>query len=86
MIRTTKLAGILLLSTALVAAFLIARTSFNFESSAEAAGGKVKSLTGVAPERYAYYPGTEELGKDAIRVCGWLGLLTLGLLWPVAFI
>jgi hypothetical protein len=23
---------------------------------------------------------------DAIRVCGWLGLLTLGLLWPVAMI
>ncbi len=23
---------------------------------------------------------------DAIRVCGWLGLLTLGLLWPLALI
>ena len=23
---------------------------------------------------------------DAIRVCGWLGLATLGLLWPIAFV
>ena len=23
---------------------------------------------------------------DAIRACGWLGLVTLGILWPVAFI
>ena len=40
--------------------------------TAEAAGGKVKSPTGIAPDRYAYYPGTEELAKDEIRViaCG----------------
>jgi ribonuclease Z len=32
----------------------------------------VKSPTGVAPERYAYYPGTEALRKDEIRLiaCG----------------
>ena len=37
-----------------------------------AAGGVVKSPTGAAPDRYVYYPGTEELGKDEIRVtaCG----------------
>jgi ribonuclease Z len=36
------------------------------------AGGVVKSPTGVAPERYAYYPGTEALRKDEIRLiaCG----------------
>jgi ribonuclease Z len=36
------------------------------------AGGKVKSPTGVAPDRYAYYPGTEELKPDEIRLiaCG----------------
>ncbi len=40
--------------------------------SAEAAGGKVKSATGVAPDRYVYYPGTEKLNKKEIRVvaCG----------------
>ena len=31
------------------------------------AGGVVESPTGVAPDRYVYYPGTEELVKDEIR-------------------
>jgi ribonuclease Z len=37
-----------------------------------AAGGTVTSPTGIAPDRYVYYPGTEELAKDEIRViaCG----------------
>ena len=37
-----------------------------------AAGGKVTSPTAAAPDRYAYYPGTEELGPDEMRVvaCG----------------
>ena len=36
------------------------------------AGGVVTDPTGTAPDRYVYYPGTEELGKDEIRViaCG----------------
>ncbi|TDI32200.1 MAG: MBL fold metallo-hydrolase [Acidobacteria bacterium] len=36
------------------------------------AGGTVNSPTGTAPDRYAYYPGTEELAKDEIRLiaCG----------------
>jgi ribonuclease Z len=41
-------------------------------STAEAAGGKVVNPTGTAPDRYVYYPGTEELKKDEIRLiaCG----------------
>jgi len=41
-------------------------------SAAQAAGGKVTDPNGVAPDRYVYYPGTEELGKDEIRLiaCG----------------
>ena len=37
-----------------------------------AAGGKVTSRTGIAPDRYVYYPGTEELSKNEIRLfaCG----------------
>ncbi len=37
-----------------------------------AAGGVVQSPTAAAPERYVYYPGTEELAKDEIRLiaCG----------------
>ncbi len=40
--------------------------------SAHAAGGKVADPNGTAPDRYVYYPGTEELGKDEIRMiaCG----------------
>jgi len=36
------------------------------------AGGVVKSPTGIAPDRYVYYPGTEALDKDEIRLiaCG----------------
>ena len=36
------------------------------------AGGKVKSPTGVADDRYVYYPGTEELKSDEMRLiaCG----------------
>ena len=41
-------------------------------SDAEAAGGVVQSPTDAAPDRYVYYPGTEELAQDEIRViaCG----------------
>jgi ribonuclease Z len=35
---------------------------------AEAAGGKVTDPMGTAPDRYVYYPGTEPLAKDEIRV------------------
>jgi ribonuclease Z len=39
---------------------------------AHAAGGVVESRTGVAPDRYVYYPGTEALAQDEIRLtaCG----------------
>jgi len=37
-----------------------------------AAGGVVQSPTGVAPDRYVYYPGTEEIAEGEIRLiaCG----------------
>jgi hypothetical protein len=47
-------------------------------STAEAAGGGVKDPTGVAPDRYVYFPGTEKLGKDEIR------LIALGTGMPAA--
>ncbi|MFB3076600.1 MAG: guanitoxin biosynthesis MBL fold metallo-hydrolase GntH [Lysobacterales bacterium] len=45
---------------------------FAATSDVLAAGGKVTDPTGVAPDRYVYYPGTEALSKDEIRVvaCG----------------
>ena len=45
---------------------------------AEAAGGKVTNPDGTAPDRYMYYPGTEALGKDEIR------LIALGTGMPLA--
>ena len=41
-------------------------------SLVHAAGGKVSDPNGTAPDRYVYYPGTEVLGKDKIRLfaCG----------------
>jgi ribonuclease Z len=39
---------------------------------ARAAGGMVKGPNVIAPDRYVYYPGTETLAKDEVRViaCG----------------
>jgi ribonuclease Z len=41
-------------------------------SDAEAAGGVVTAPNIIAPDRYVYYPGTEVLAKDEVRViaCG----------------
>lgn len=45
---------------------------FSLTSEAKAAGGKVTDPKGTAPDRYVYYPGTERLAEDEIRmfVCG----------------
>ncbi|MFQ5425664.1 MAG: MBL fold metallo-hydrolase [Gaiellales bacterium] len=41
------------------------------------AGGRVTSRTGTAPDRYVYYPGSEEIGGDEIRiVAGGTGMPT----------
>jgi ribonuclease Z len=51
---------------------IVAVLSFLCVSIAWGAGGVVSDPTGTAPDRYVYYPGTEELAKDEIRViaCG----------------
>jgi len=51
---------------------LLAIVFISVFNTAQAAGGKVTDPTGVAPDRYVYYPGTEALNKDEIRVvvCG----------------
>jgi ribonuclease Z len=45
---------------------------FVMQGNVLAAGGVVKSPTGTAPDRYVYYPGTEELAEGEIRLtaCG----------------
>ncbi len=53
-------------------------SGLSLTTSVEAAGGPVKTRVGVAPDRYVYYPGTEPLGKDEIR------LIPLGTGMPAA--
>ena len=54
-------------TSVLVAVALTALASLSW-----AAGGTVTDPTGVAPDRYTYYPGSESLAEDEIRViaCG----------------
>jgi hypothetical protein len=77
--RRAKLIGIMTV-VAFIAAAIYGLGVYNGESGkilsiitkADAAGGQAKSPTAAAPDRYAYYPGTEELGPDEMRVvaCG----------------
>ena len=56
----------------IVAGACIILATAGWSPEAGAAGGTVTDPKGVAPDRYAYYPGTEELKADEIRViaCG----------------
>ena len=57
----------------LVVAFFVISNRITFQlPSVEAGGRQVKSPTGTAPDRYVYYPGTEPLAKNEVRViaCG----------------
>jgi ribonuclease Z len=58
-------------SKVLIKAAIVMAVLF-WATSAFAAGGIVSGPNVVAPDRYVYYPGTEELAKDEIRViaCG----------------
>ena len=54
------------------ARFIVLAASFFVTAVAFAAGGVVDSPTDVAPDRYVYYPGTEALAEDEVRLiaCG----------------
>ena len=70
-IKIKRIVGLSLAVGILVGAYLV-DSKISLISSANAAGGEVKSPTGVAPDRYVYYPGTEALKMDEIRLvaCG----------------
>ncbi len=74
--KTTFIKTTIFLAGVAALAFLMpsgpSLNNLSFVPAAHAAGGVVKSPTGVAPDRYVYYPGTEELAKDEIRLiaCG----------------
>ena len=60
--------GMVLLAVAAVAAVLIGGQMLTGPDEAGAAGGVVKDPVGTAPDRYTYYPGTEPLGAEEIRI------------------
>jgi hypothetical protein len=64
--------GLLALTLAAMTVGYVIGVSFHEPQVAQAAGGEVKTRTGPAPKRYVYYPGTEQLRKDEIRMtaCG----------------
>ena len=73
--RKIKLFGVVALVTiAVMGVYMfgqyVGKTGNGIEiiKEAEAAGGVVKDPKGTAPDRYVYYPGTEELKPDEIRM------------------
>jgi ribonuclease Z len=52
----------------LLVSLVIWMTLLAAASNSLAAGGVVKSPNQIAPERYVYYPGTEVLAEDEVRV------------------
>jgi ribonuclease Z len=70
--KIMKISSVVLVLVGIVIGLVVSQSGIRLVQEAEAAGGKVKSPTDTAPERYAYYPGTEKLGPDEMRVvaCG----------------
>jgi len=66
--------GLVFAGAALGASFLLVvqNSDESVIRSAEAAGGAVTGPNVEAPDRYVYYPGTEVLARDEVRViaCG----------------
>ena len=67
--RKRMIAYLSLFGAVAVALCLFASSSMQSSvPSAHAAGGVVKDPKGAAPDRYVYYPGTEALKKNEIRI------------------
>ncbi|MGI9364023.1 MAG: guanitoxin biosynthesis MBL fold metallo-hydrolase GntH [Rhizobiaceae bacterium] len=62
----------LLISAVFAVGWYAGQNNVSILPNAEAAGGVVESPTGTAPDRYVYYPGTEKLAKEEVRIiaCG----------------
>jgi ribonuclease Z len=72
-LRRKVLAITAIVAVSAVAGHLIGeRVTESLVPTVDAAGGQVKGPNAVAPDRYFYYPGTETLARDEIRViaCG----------------
>jgi ribonuclease Z len=64
--------GVALGASALLAIGYLGGVSLQSDRVAQAAGGQVTSPTEAAPDRYVYYPGSEPLLPDEVRIvaCG----------------
>ncbi len=67
-----KLTRVIIYTAVAFGVFLGIMIAQNSTTEVMAAGGKVADPKGTAPDRYVYYPGTEPLGVDEIRLiaCG----------------
>ncbi len=67
--KKVKISILLVLGVGIVLGIMIAQ---NNPKEVKAAGGEVADSKGTAPERYVYYPGTEPLKPEEIRLiaCG----------------
>jgi ribonuclease Z len=63
-----KKQGFTLFAVMVVAALLVGVMTLKGPGEVGAAGGVVKDATEPAPDRYTYYPGTEALGEEEIRI------------------
>ena len=70
--QTTMTLGLMAAAIGLALGLITDQIARSLTPAAQAAGGKVTDPTGTAPDRYVYYPSTEKLAKDEIRVvvCG----------------
>jgi ribonuclease Z len=67
-----KVSGFILTAAGIAIGLQLANRGIHIVGQVHAAGGQVTSPVKAAPDRYAYYPGTEELSADEMRVvaCG----------------
>ncbi|MHC4279786.1 MAG: guanitoxin biosynthesis MBL fold metallo-hydrolase GntH [Planctomycetota bacterium] len=66
--KIISISSVVLVLVGIVIGLVISQSGNRLVQDAKAAGGKVESPTGVAPDRTVYYPGTEELRPDEMRV------------------
>ncbi len=64
--------GIAILAVGVTIGIFISHYDVTLVDTVQAAGGAFKDPAGTAPDRYVYYPGSEPLAKDEIRLiaCG----------------
>lgn len=70
--KVMSVSSLALVLAGVIIGCVVSQAGKGIVQEAQAAEKKAASRTGAAPDRYAYYPGTEALGPDEMRVvaCG----------------